>query len=492
VDDLIAPHGNSIADTQIGIGYGLRMLPHMRDLVIRGPKTVTGVSETESRRRIFVCRPTSPSEERPCARRILDELAGRAYRRPLEEPDLTGLMGFYDTGASEGGFEAGIRLAVEAILASPHFVFRFESMPDHVETGETYALDDLALASRLSFFLWGAPPDAELLEAAREGQLSDEDELREQALRMLEDPRAEALGSRFASQWLRLQDLDKLHPDVVLYPDYDLRLGDAMRRETELFFHHLVQEDRPIQELLTADYTFVNDRLADHYGMDGVVGDHFRRVEHTGDRRRGVLGHASFLAQTSLANRTSPVNRGKWVAEVLLGSPPPPPPPNVPTLDESAEETADGRALSTAERLAMHRQNPTCAACHQLIDPIGIALDNFDVTGRWRLRDNGVAVDADAVFYDGTPLNGPGSLSAALLQYETSFLRTFASNLMAYALGRRVEYYDMPAIRALVDQAAEHDFRTSAFVLGVIESDPFRRKVATDVGTDMTSEQSHD
>jgi hypothetical protein len=490
VDDLFSPHGNSIADTQIGIGYGLRMLPHMRDLVIRGPKTVTGVSETPSRSRIFTCRPTARDEERPCARTILSRLATEAYRRPATDEDLDGLLGFYDRGAAEEGFEAGIRLALEALLASPHFVFRFEEMPDDVDGGETYALDGAALASRLSFFLWGGPPDATLVETAREGKLDDPDELREQAVRMLADPRAEALGTRFAGQWLRLQDLEKLHPDVVLYPDYDLRLADAMRRETELFFNHLVQEDRPVTELLTADYTFVNERLAEHYDLDGVVGDEFRRVVHAGAERRGVLGQGSFLAQTSLANRTSPVNRGKWVAEVLLGSPPPPPPPNVPSLDESAGEAEGSRLLSTRERLEMHRQNPTCNACHRLIDPIGIALEPFDVTGKWRLRDNGVVVDAREELYDGTPLDGPASLTEALLRYETAFLRNFASNLMAYALGRRVEYYDMPEIRALVDRAREQDLRTSAFILGVVESDAFRMKVAGDPATDMTSEQS--
>ncbi len=493
VDDLFSPHGNSIADTQIGIGYGLRMLPHMRDMVIRGPLTVTGVSDFESRRRIFTCRPTTPTEERPCALEILGRLATEAYRRPVDEVDMEGLLEFYDAGAEEEGFEAGIRLALEAILASPHFVFRFESMPEHVEPGSTYQLDATALASRLSFFLWGAPPDEELRQAARDGELSTVEGLRREAERMLDDPRAEALGTRFAAQWLRLQDLEKLHPDVVLYPDYDLRLADALRTETEMFFNHLVEAGRPITELLTADYTFVNERLAEHYGMQGVVGDGFRRVEHANPERRGILGHGSFLAQTSLANRTSPVNRGKWVAEVLLGSPPPPPPPNVPSLDESAEESEGNRMLSTRERLEMHRKNPTCNSCHSLIDPIGIALDNYDVTGKWRLRDNGVAVDTRGELYDGTPLDGPASLVDALLEYETSFLRTFASNLMAYALGRRIEYYDMPGVRALVEKAADEGHSTRAYVLGVVESDAFRLKMAPTQHTETTSfDQSSD
>ena len=490
VDDLFRQYGFSIPDLQIGIGYGLTMPPHMRDLTIRGPEDVTGVSDNPIRRGVFTCRPTAPSEARPCALSIVTRLAERAYRRPLDDVDVEGLMRFYDEGAAEAGFEVGVRRALEAILASPHFVFRLEEMPEGVEDGEVYRLSDADLAARLSFFLWGAPPDEELLRLAREGDLSEGDELRRQALRMLEDPRSEALATRFAAQWLRLQDLYKLDPDVQMFPDYDLRLADAMHRETELFFDHLVREDRPVLELLTADYTFVNQRLAEHYGIPGVVGDEFRRVEYPNDRRRGILGHGSILALTSLANRTSPVNRGKWVAEVLLGAPPPPPPPNVPSLDESAAEATATRRLTTRERMEMHRENPTCNSCHRLIDPIGLALDHFDVTGAWRIKENDMPIDVRGELYDGTPLASAGDLTDALVAKRISVLRNFTLNLMAYALGRRVEYYDMPQVRRIVADAEEDGGGITAFILGVVESDAFQMRRAS-ITTDQAQQGRH-
>jgi hypothetical protein len=479
VDDLFAPHGFSIPDLQIGIGYGLWMPPHMRDLTIRGPEDVTGVSDNPVRRGLFTCRPTAPAEARPCAESIVTRLAERAYRRPLDEVDVEGLMWFYDEGSAEGGFEIGVRRALEAILASPHFVFRMEEMPDGVRPGEAYRIADADLAARLSFFLWGAPPDGELLDLARDGRLSRPEVLQAQARRLLADPRSEALATRFAAQWLRLQDLYKLDPDVQLYPDYDLRLGQAMEHETELFFDHLVREDRPFLEFLTADYTFVDQRLAEHYEIPGVVGDRFRMVPYPNDHRRGILGHASVLALTSLANRTSPVNRGKWVSEVLLGAPPPPPPPNVPSLDESAAEAVDTRKLTTRERMEMHRQNPTCNSCHRLIDPIGLALDHFDVTGAWRIKENDVAIDVRGELFDGTELNGAGDLTNALVRLRVPVLRNFTANLMAYALGRRVEYYDMPQVRQIVREAEEEGGRMSALILGIIESDAFQMRRAS-------------
>jgi hypothetical protein len=479
VDDLFRSYGFSIPDLQIGIGYGLTMPPHMRDLTIRGPEVVTGVSDNAIRRGIFTCRPAAAEEARPCAERIIGRLAEDAYRRPLEQADLDGLMWFYDEGAADGGFEAGVRRGLEAILASPHFVFRLEEMPDGVEDGEVYRLTDADLAARLSFFLWGSPPDDELLRLAREGELSDDDVLREQTMRMLADPRSEALASRFAAQWLRLQDLYKLDPDVQMFPDYDLRLASAMERETELFFSYLVRENRPVLELLTADYTFVNERLADHYEIPGVVGDQFRRVAYPSERRRGILGHGSVLALTSLANRTSPVNRGKWVSEVLLGAPPPPPPPNVPSLDESAAEASDTRRLTTRERMEMHRANPTCNSCHSLIDPIGLALDHFDVTGAWRIKENDMPIDVRGELYDGTPLASANDLTGALVSKRVPVLRNFTRNLMAYALGRRVEYYDMPQVRQIVEKAEEDGARTTSFILGVVESDAFRMRRAS-------------
>ncbi len=473
VDDLIAPIEHTLADSQIGTAYGITLLPHLRDLSIVGPYRVTGVSETPSRRAIFSCRPTSPDDEMACATEIVTRLATRAYRRPLGEADRTGLMRFYEQGRAEADFEAGIRTALRAILASPHFVFRVEQVPAGVEPGENYRLGDLELASRLSFFLWGTAPDSELVWLAGEGVFADPVSLARQARRMLEDPRSEALATRFAAQWLRLQDLERLFPDALNYPQYDKTLGEAMRRETELFFAHLVRADRPVTELLTADYTFVNERLAKHYGIPNVTGHRFRRVAVTDEHRRGLLGHGSVLASTSFANRTSPVLRGKWVMEVLLGSPPPPPPPGVPDL-EDVDEVGEGRLLSVRERLEQHRASPACSSCHRMMDPIGLALENFDVTGAWRIKDNGVPIDASGELYDGTPLAGPADLRAALVARSDTFITTFTESLMAYALGRRVEYYDMPAVRAIVRAGAEQQNRVSAFVLGVVNSAAFQ------------------
>ncbi|GIW52074.1 MAG: hypothetical protein KatS3mg081_1429 [Gemmatimonadales bacterium] len=477
VDDLIKPVDHTLADTQIGLGYGVTTLPHLRDLMIVGPYRVTGVSDTESRRRIFICRPTAPEEERPCASNIISRLATQAYRRPLENRDLQALMRFYDQGAAEGGFEAGVRLALQAILASPHFIFRLEQLPPDLRQaaarGINYPVGDIELASRLSFFLWGTLPDRELITLAGRGELSRPEVLEAQVRRMLADPRSEALATRFAAQWLRLQDLEKVHPDALSYPYFDATLADAMRRETELFFYHLVREDRNVLELLTADYTFVNERLARHYDIPGVSGPEFRMVRYPDDTRRGLLGHGSILTLTSHADRTSPVLRGKWVMEVLLGTPPPPPPPNVPDL-EATEGAKEGRLLTTRERMELHRSNPVCNACHQFMDPIGLALDNFDVTGKWRIKENGVPLDTRGRLYDGTPISNPEELRQALLKRPEPLLRNFTANLLAYAIGRRVEWYDMPTVRAIVRQAREQGNRMSAFIFGVINSQPFK------------------
>jgi hypothetical protein len=475
VNDLIAPIGHSIADTQIGSEAGITNMPHLQDLVVTGPYNPTGVSDTPTRRHIFTCRPTSPDEARPCAEKIIARLGGEAYRRPLAANDVKALMAFYDEGAREGGFEVGIRTALEAMLASPHFVFRIEEMPASAKAGTRYALSDLDLASRLSFFIWGEPPDDSLIAAARRGALSTPAGLKAQTRRLLADPRAEALATRFAAQWLRLQDIDKVHPDALQFPDYHKQLGDAMRRETELFFYSLVRENRSILDLYSADYTYVNEALANHYGIPGVTGEEFRRVPLPDDRRRGLLGQASVLTLTSHANRTSPVLRGKWVMEVLLGSPPPPPPPGVPDLDKTAE-AKEGRMLTTRERMEMHRANPQCRSCHQFMDPIGLALDNFDVTGQWRIRENGAPLDTRGDFYDGTPVSNPAELRAALLKRPEPLIRTFTGNLMAYALGRRVEYYDGPTIRHIVNDASKAGYKVGDIVLGVVSSDAFRAK----------------
>jgi hypothetical protein len=488
VEDLLSPHDWSLVDRQIGVdGYGITALAHLKDLVIVGPHNPTGVSETPSRRAIFTCRPTTPAEARPCAKEIITRLASRAFRRPVTSDEVAGLLAFYGEGAAARGFEEGVRMALQAILASPDFVFRLERVGPSAKPGDVHPLGDLELASRLSFFLWGAPPDEPLLALATAGRLSAPASLREQARRMLADPRAEALGPRFAAQWLRLQDLDKVHPDRLQYPDFHQQLADAMRRESQLFFNHLVREDRSALELFTADYTFLNERLARHYGIPGVTGEQFRLVRYPDDTRRGILGHGSVLTLTSHANRTSPVLRGKWVMEVLLGTPPPPPPPGVPDLEQTKGEQ-EGRVLTTRERMELHRANPVCNSCHQFMDPIGLALDNFDVTGRWRIKENGASLDTRGRMYDGTDVQSPADLRQALLNRPTPLLRNFTANLMAYALGRRVEYYDMPAVRAIVRQAEANGYRMSRFILGVIESDAFRMKqvigAAAGAGTD--------
>ena len=473
-EDLIHPHDWSFAGGGSG-GTGITTLPHLRDLIISGPSRIMGMSDTLSRRKIFTCRPTVATEERPCAREIVSRTAGEAFRRSLSSGDLDEVMAFYDQGAKRGGFEIGIRTALEAILASPHFVLRLERQPADVRPGQSYKIGDLDLASRLSFFIWGTPPDAELKTLATEGRLANPAALEQQTRRLLADPRAEALGTRFAAQWFRLQDLYKVHPDPNFYPNFDENLADTMRRETELFFYNLVRENRSVLELLTADYTFVNERLALHYGIPNVAGTTFRRVNYSDDKRRGLLGHGSVLVLTSLANRTSPVLRGKWVMEVLLGTPPPPPPPNVPDLEQT-DGTKAGKILTTRERMEIHRANPACTSCHKMMDPIGLALDNFDVTAKWRFRENGSALDTRGDYYDGTPVSNLSELVAAIQKRPIPLVRTFTENLMVYALGRRVEYYDQPTIRAIVKEAEKNEYRISSFILGVVTSPAFRMK----------------
>ncbi|HUF23565.1 MAG TPA: DUF1592 domain-containing protein [Vicinamibacterales bacterium] len=476
-DDLIKPIEHTLADTQIGVAYGVTTLPHLRNLAIVGPFEVTGVSDHPVRRAIFSCRPTMAEEAGPCARRILTGLGTLAYRRPLEARDVDPLMRFYEQGASDGGFENGVRTALQAMLSSAHFLFRAEHVPLGAKPGAVYRIADIDLASRLSFFLWGTIPDRELIEAARRKELSQSAGFERQVRRMLADRRSEALATRFAAQWLRLQDLSKVEPDALAFPYFDATLASAMSRETELFFDHLVRADRPALELLTADYTFVNERLARHYGLPGVSGAQFRRIAYADDTRRGLLGHGSILTLTSHANRTSPVLRGKWVLEVLLGHPPPPPPADIPDLEETADAD-NGKFRSVAAQLALHRANPACSSCHNVIDPIGLALDNFDVTGAWRIKDRGVPVDVTAELFDRTKVNGAADLRAALLARSDVVMTHLTKMLMSYALGRRVEYYDMPVIRQIVRTAKAEDYRLSALILGVVRSPAFRTAVA--------------
>ena len=477
-EDRLSPHEWSFAGGEDSPGwanYGITALPHLKDLMITGPARADGVSETASRRKVFSCRPTVPERERACAESIVSRLILQAYRRPPTADDLSGPMSFYDRAAAEAGFETGVRTALQAILASPSFIFRLEQEPTDILSGESYLLSDLDLASRLSFFLWAAGPDQELLEVAASGQLLEPGVLARQVARMLEDPRSEALATRFASQWLRLQDAEDNKPESFLYPDFTGQLRDDLVRETQLLFMHLVREDRSLLELLTADYSFLNERLARHYGIPNVSGDEFRRVDYdyTENERRGVLGHGSVLLLTSMSERTSPTLRGKWVMDVLMGSPPPPPPPDIPAFEDT-KGAAQGRRLTTRERLEIHAANPTCNACHRFMDPIGLALDSYDVTGRVRTRENGAPLDTRGTFYDGTVVSTPSELLDALMKRPIPLARNFAVNMLAYAIGRPAEYYDQPAIRALVREAKANNYRISSFIQGIVDSVPFR------------------
>ena len=462
-------------DSQAWANYGITALPHLTELMITGPLFSAGVSETASRKKIFACYPDSAGadEERSCAESILSRLARYAYRRPVTSEDLAGPMVFYESAAAEEGFEVGVRTGIQAILASPSFIFRLEREPSGLGPGESYRLSDIDLATRLSFFLWATGPDEELLEIAAEGRLSEPSVLEHQVDRMLKDERASALATRFASQWLRLQDAEKNQPEPFLYPNFTGQLRTDMVRETELLFEHLVREDRNLLELFTADYTFVNDRLARHYGIPDVTGSDFRRVQYPANTRKGVLSHGSVLLLTSMSARTSPVLRGKWVMEVLMGTPPPPPPPNVPAF-EATEGSSNGRPLTTRERMEKHRANPTCNSCHRFMDPIGLALDSYDVTGRFRFRENGVPLDTRGTFYDGTDVSSPSELTEVLMKRPIPLVRNFTVNLLSYAMGRRVEYYDQPAIRTIAREARMNDYRMSSFILGVVRSDSFQ------------------
>ena len=474
VDDLLMPLENTLAD--VSITWGVTMLPHLRDFVVQGPLDVTGISDTPSRLKIFSCRPTAKAEEQSCATEIVTKLSTQAFRGAPTAADLQDAMKFYEQGRAKGGFESGIRLAVQSILMSPRFLFRLEQQPAGLRSA-SYRINDEDLASRLSFFLWGSVPDAELIRAANVGSLTTATGLEKQVRRMLTDRKSEALATRFGSQWLRLQDLDRIFPDYLLYPQYDDTLAKAMKKETELFFDSIVREDRSLLDLITADYSFVNERLAIHYRIPNITGNAFQRVTLP-PYRRGLLGHGSILPLTSVADRTSPVRRGKWVLEVLLASPPPPPPPGVPTLDASTRAHDGGKTLSTRERMEQHRANPSCSSCHRVIDPLGLALENFDVTGAFRIKDNAVPVDVVGELYDGMTIDGPAGLRAALLEHQDMFLTGFAESLMAYALGRRVEHSDMPMIRAIVHNAAGKGNKFSAFVMGVVNSSAFTMGVA--------------
>ena len=453
-------------------------LPHVDEVVVSGPYNASGPGDTPSRRKIFVCRPANGSEEVGCAKKILTALARGAYRRPITPADTETLLSFYQSGRNQGGsFDAGIERALRLILSSPEFVFRFERDPVAVAAGASYRIDDLELASRLSFFLWSSVPDDELLNLAAANKLSDPATLDGQVRRMLSDPRAQALATNFAAQWLYLRNLKNFAPDPNEFPDFDDNLRQSLLTETEMFFSSIVNEDRNVLDLLNANYTFVNERLAHHYGIPDVYGPRFRRVTLTDESRRGLLGQGSVLTVTSYATRTSPVLRGKWILTNILGTPPPAPPPNVPALKENNE---GGKILSVRERLEEHRKSPACASCHKIMDPLGFALENFDAIGQWRAKsEDGAPIDASGVLLDGSKVDGPVTLRASLMSRPDVFVSTLTEKLMTYALGRGVDFSDEPAVRAIVARAAADHYRFSDLIAGIVKSPPFRMKIKT-------------
>src|SRR6188768_1787564 len=446
--------------------------PHVKALTVTGPFNPTGAGDTPSRRAVFVCRPTTAAAEEPCARRIFTTLARRAYRRPVSDHDLAPLLSFYRDGRKKGSFDTGVQLALRRLLASPTFIFRIEDDPTAVAPGASYRLNDLELASRLSFFLRSSIPDDALLDLAAAGRLRQPAVLEAQVRRMLADPKAAALVENFAGQWLHTRNLQNIAPNTDEFPDFDNDLRDAFREETERFFGSIMREDRNVLDLLRADYTFVNERLAKHYGLHDVYGSHFRRVTLTDDARRGLLGKGSILLVTSRADRTAPTLRGKWILENLLGVPPPPPPPDVPALPPAP----GAQPKTMRERLDAHRANPACAGCHRLTDPLGFSMENFNAVGGWRMREAGTAVDASGALPDGTPLTGAAELRAALLKQPDAFVRTLSEKMLIYALGRGLQSYDQPVVRSIVRDAAGSDYRFSSLVLGIVKSGPFQMR----------------
>jgi len=457
---------------------GFTFYPHIGSVRIDGPYDATGAGDTPSRRRVLACTPATPAEEQPCAERIVKALARSGYRGLQTDKDIATLLEFYAQGRADGDFESGIEAAVERLLADPKFIYRVEREPADVAAGASYRVSDLELASRLSFFLWSSIPDDELLTLAELGKLADPKVLEREVKRMLADPRSEALTTNFAGQWLNLRALEGHVPVATLFPDFDDNLRRSFKRETELFFDSLIREDHPITDLLTADYTFVDERLAKHYGIPGIYGSRFERVTLGPelDARRGLLGKGSLLATSSQPVRTSPVIRGYWVLQNLLGEPPPPPPPNVPMLKPvSTDATGNTKQPSMREQMEQHRGDPVCAACHTLMDPIGFALEQFDAVGTWRTQDgSNNTIDASSVMYDGTKINGPKDLRNFVLSYSDQFARTVTEKLLTYALGRGVEYYDMPVVRSIVRDAEKDGYRFQTLILDVVKSAPFQ------------------
>ncbi len=437
-----------------------------------GPVSVSGPGNSPSRRKIFACRPASAAEEAPCARRILSQLARRAYRRPVTPAEVNTLMGFYTPARAEGDFDRGIRVALQRILTSPDFLFRVERQPVAAVAGKPYRISDLELASRLSFFLWSSIPDDQLLELAGANQLHQPAVLNTQVRRMLKDARSAAFVENFAGQWLRLRNIKAANPDTRLFPNFDDNLRIAFRRETELFFTSIIREDRSALDLIGADYSFLNERLARHYGVPNIYGSEFRKVTFSNGQRGGLLGQGSVLLATSQPNRTSPVVRGKWILENLLGAPPPSPPANVPSLEETPVQG------TLRQRMEQHRKNPVCAACHKVMDPLGFALENYDPVGAWRTHEGATAVDAEGAMPDGTVFTGAAGLRTSLMTQPDIFLTALTEKMMIYATGRGMEGYDRPALRAIVRKAQANNYRFSSFILGIVNSLPFQMRQA--------------
>ena len=467
---------------------GFTFYPHIGSVRIEGPFNARKPETTPARERIFICEPADEADEPACAERIISTLARRAYRGFDSEQDITTLMRFYEEGRQNGNFESGIQMALQRILMDPKFIYRYELEPPDVDEGELYEIDDLALASRLSFFLWSSMPDDELLDLAEQNRLSDPAVLDAQIERMIADPRSRAFTENFAGQWLALRSLSAHQPVVDAFPDFDDNLRQALRKEVELFFDSILREGRSAVDLLTADYTFVNDRLAKHYGIPGIQGSHFRRVELGPelDDRRGLLGKGSILTTSSQPGRTSPPIRGNWIMTHLIGVPPPPPPPSVPELEASEDELAAENATPTLRQmLERHRDNPACTSCHLLMDPFGFAMEPFDAIGRYRTHDNGQPINATDVMYDGTPVNGPADLREFMVSHSEQFVRNLAEKLLTYAVGRGMTYRDMPIVRQVVRDAAEQNYRLDAMIAAVVKSPAFRMNTKTGPSTDQ-------
>jgi hypothetical protein len=487
--ELQQPH---LYEEDVVSGYKVGS-PAVDSVTISGPYDATGIGDTASRRKIFVCYPSTSevsgnqskvgplkirnaNEEESCATKILSTLARRAYRRPITDGDIEVLLGYYTSGHREGGFERGIRMALERMLVSPEFLFRIERDPANVMPRTAYRITDLELASRLSFFLWSNIPDDELLELAERGKLHDPEVLEQQIRRMLGDLRSRALVNNFIGQWLSLRNLQTMSPDPQVFPEFDENLRDALRQETELLFESMVREDRSLLDVLNANYTFLNERLARHYDIPNVFGSHFRRVALGNDHaeRRGLFGLGSVLTVTSYANRTAPTIRGKWILDNLMGTPPPPPPPNVPSLKE--ENGENDVVLTMRQRMEQHRVNPACAVCHQLMDPLGFALENFDALGKWRVDEGGTPIDPSGALPGGTKIQGPVEMREIFLQRGDQFVTTVTEKLLMYALGRRIEYYDQPILRRIIREAASTNYRWSSLIMSIVKSEPFQMR----------------